>query len=371
MWLSLFCLAALLAIAFFQSIHGMFSSLIFFVLAVISAVLAFALYEWIAYSFLMQWKPDFALPIALGATFGLSLTILRLVMDQVISRSGLMPALVDKLGGALFGVFTSLIIVGVLATAVQMLPFDRTVLGFARFEQPATGDEDPDRAKEFENATAAVAGEGNDLILKPDRFAVGFVSLLSRGVFSGEQSFSSDHPDLMTEIGWSQCVPSGSRHLAEPDSVHVQSVRVIDFVYKKQLPARDNPETKYEPVRPQGNREYWLVNLSPGNGAQDADGTQRFKMPQIRLVGRDGYGDPVQFIPCAVRDTEHIDQHITETLRGSDQISPVLSLWQPNEDGTVEVVFDVPKDFEPRFLAYKTGARVAIKKPTRNEGEGA
>ena len=66
MWLSLFCLLIIAGIAFFQSIHGLLSALIFCVLTILCAVFAFALYEYVAYEFLIQWKPDVALPISLA-----------------------------------------------------------------------------------------------------------------------------------------------------------------------------------------------------------------------------------------------------------------------------------------------------------------
>jgi hypothetical protein len=365
MWFSLFCLALLLAIAFFQSIHGLFNSVVFFVLSVLCAVLAFALHEWIAYSFLMQWKPDFALPIALAGVFGLLLTIARLVLDSVVQRAPLLPAMVERIGGGVFGLLTALLIVGVLATAAQMLPFGGTVMGFARFEEPKQSEEEEqDTAVVQEAAEQILQGEGNNLLLQPDRFAAGFVSMLSDGVFSGRRSFRADHPSLLTEIGWSQCAAPGSRRVAEPQSLQVDELRKITHVYKKTLASTRDPETKYEMIPPKGNHEFWVVALTPGTGAMDSDKQHRFRLPQIRLVGKDEDDDEfMQLVPRAIRDHEELRKHVTEIVKGRDTTFSMLQLYGPEDDGTIEVVFEVPRSFKPEYIAYKTGARKAITAP--------
>ena len=95
MWFCLFCLLLLMGVAFYQSIQGLFSSLVFCVIAVISTAVAFTLYEYVAYEFLAAWKPDIALPVALAACFGLPLVLLRLAVDSLIRRSGLLPVLAE------------------------------------------------------------------------------------------------------------------------------------------------------------------------------------------------------------------------------------------------------------------------------------
>lgn len=367
MWLSLFCLVLVGAIAFFQSIHGLFSAVIFFVCTILSAALAFALYEWVAYSFLIDWKPDFALGIALAGIFGITLIILRATMDQLVRRAGLLPALVDKAGGAFFGLLIALVIVGMTATSVQMIPFSGGILGYSQFEMPdleAEGNSAAD--EEMENAKAAVAGMGNRIWLKPDRFAVGLAAMMSDGVFSGQRSFIADHPDLITEIGWARCISGDSRHLAGPDSVRAEGPTRTDYVYKKKAPTRGSPQTEYEPVDPKPGHQFWVVKLTPGAEAQDSDGKHRFTMPQIRLVGLDG-DVPAQFIPSALRDEDDPQKHVRETTKGRDQSSPILDLWQPGEDGSIEVIFEVPSSFDPEYVAYKTGARAEMKRPPRDE----
>ncbi len=108
MAVSLFLIALIGAITFYQSIHGLFSSLIMCVITVLSLTVAFALHEYVALQWLIQWKPDFALPLSLAICFVVPLISLRLALDAMLRRSCLLPSIVDRAGGVAFGLVTAL-----------------------------------------------------------------------------------------------------------------------------------------------------------------------------------------------------------------------------------------------------------------------
>ncbi|MCP4249954.1 MAG: CvpA family protein [bacterium] len=372
MWVSLFCLALIAGIAFFQSIHGLMSSLIFCVLTILCLALAFAIYEQVAFDLLYQWKPDLALPIALAGCFSVPLILTRVGMDKLIQRSSLLPAMVDRVGGIVFGLITALLIVGVLITAIQMLPFGGSVLGFARFVQrPDTEDtaatESWTQDDEDENAKQMREGDDRDIWFSPDRFAVRFASMLSEGVFSGRQSFRDEHPDLMTEIGWAQTIDAGSLHLAKPGAIQVDPLRITDYIYDKSPPSRTNTQTEFDPIDPKPGHEFWVASITPNGDAEDSDGRHRFTLSQIRLLARDRNDVPVQYIPCAVRDTDEFDKHVRSSKRGRKQNSVIFELWKPSDDRNIEVIFEVPKGTQPQYIAYKTGARAEVTAPASDD----
>ncbi len=122
-WLSLLLLALMVAIASFQAIQGLVSALIMCVLVLICAPLAFATYEWVALSFLVEPLGDLALPAALMGSFVIPLIILRFAMDALISRANLMAGLIDRACAGLLGFVTAYLMTGVLAVVLQLIPF--------------------------------------------------------------------------------------------------------------------------------------------------------------------------------------------------------------------------------------------------------
>ena len=80
MWLSLLCLAVALAVATKVSTQGAFGAFLMLVLTICCAAAAYGTHEWIGVNFVApNWKPDYALSVALGVVFGISLLILRLI----------------------------------------------------------------------------------------------------------------------------------------------------------------------------------------------------------------------------------------------------------------------------------------------------
>ena len=361
MAVSLFLIALIGAIAFYQSIHGLFSAMIMCVITVLSLAFAFALHEYVALEFLIQWKPDFALPLSLAICFAVPLIVLRVALDGLLRRSCLLPSIVDRAGGVAFGVITGLCIMGVVGLAVQMLPFGEPFLGFRQIN-PKDEKFDP-------------KAEPDGLLLGPDRFAVGVASMLSNGVFSGAREWRVDHPDYVREVGWNQTVPRDVRCLAPRTAIDFVSMVREHYVYR--IASGTDPSGR--PVREQAEpdpdfghksgRELWAVKFRPSGEAQDEDGRHRFAPYQIRLVGRGRFGAMEQYHPIAVLDTKKTQRFLVARQEHTQTIWAAGELYAPATDGTISVVFELPtvgstgkgQAFEPVFLEYKMGARAAVK----------
>ncbi len=132
MWFSLFATVLILAAAFYQGLQGLFSSLITCILTILSAALAFGLYEDLYFALLISYQPDHGRAIALLAIFVITLLVLRMVSDQLIQGNMQFSLYVDRAGGGVFGFVTAMIIIGMLAIGFQMLPFGPAILGFNR-----------------------------------------------------------------------------------------------------------------------------------------------------------------------------------------------------------------------------------------------
>ncbi|MCP4591582.1 MAG: hypothetical protein GY842_12650 [bacterium] len=355
MWLSLALLLMLLAVAYFHSIQGLFSSLLSAVLTILCVGLAFATFEYVAVAFLASFKPDCALGLSLVLMFAVPLLVLRLVLDRYVHRACVMPLLIDRAGALVFGVIASFLMVGMVALGLQLLPFGSGVLGFTRVDR-----EDPSKPQA-------------ELWLKPDRFAAGVGTMLSGGLLSGARSFAQDHPDFVTEIGWVEAVlPTdsadrrGVRRFAPPGSMRVLHAYEEPVVYSKS-DRREDEFSPFDEKEPEPGNKYVRVKLQLEGEAQDADNQHRFTLFQVRLVGDRGGDQPAQYHAIAAVDAEDPAKAVYQA-RGNSLLGALL---KPDSYNQVDVVFEVPKGFVPRFAAYKSSARDAVTVGDRPGDPGA
>ncbi|MCK4660071.1 MAG: CvpA family protein [Phycisphaerae bacterium] len=367
MWLPLGLLLLLLAVTYFHVIQGMFSALLSAVLAILCSVLAFATFEYIAVHVLASFKPDYALGLSLMGMFILPLLILRVTLDKLVHRACLLPLVVDKAGGLVFGVVAAYVMVGMLGICLQLIPFGTGVLTFARVDR-----EDPTK-------------EQHELWLKSDRFVVKLASMLSDGVLSGERSFTEIHPDFMTEVGWiegvvprpkKEGIPGvrrGVRRFAPPGSMRVLAVSDDEtYIYRWIAPKRREPDPTLEPKKADPGNKFIRVQMALEPEAQDADKQHRFTLFQVRLVGKRG-DDPEQYHAIAAADPEEGDKLIYD-IKGQSDMPFVGWLLKPARVGgkaVVDVAFEVPSDFTPDFIEYKSGARDILKLGKRIVGSEA
>jgi hypothetical protein len=370
---SLIFVVLICAVAYFQASQGWYSAMITTVLTICCAAAAFGTYEWVATHFVAPyWKPSFACPIALAAVFGVPLIVLRLVFDRTLRRTCLLPLLMDRVGGGVCGIVTAMIMVGVLATATEMIPFQNgSILGFSRVPVGEAA------------AASAEAGKPSadqaDLWLVSDRFAAGVATMLSAGVFSGDEKLYHDHPDLISEIGWNSAVPAEVSRYAPPGSVSVVGSEQIPGVYRL-VPSADpknTPPTYEGPIDPKPDSEFRMVRVKLDNKARDEHKSHLFTLRQFRIVGnRPDTSALAQYHAVAIQQEEASDpvnRHIRFKKAGKGDKTVVDDLYTPRSGDTVEVVFEIPKGFQPTILAYKHGAQtpIAFEKQAAGGAEGS
>ncbi len=360
MLISLIFVGLLLAVAFFQSTQGLFSALIMAVLTITCAALAYGTYEWVAVDFLVKyWKPDLAHAISLVALFGVPLVILRVIFDKAVRRSCMLPVMIDRIGGAVCGLVTALIMVGVAVTALQMIPFGNSMLGFSRFDVAL-------RESSGGSLTTppALNAPQRGFWLSPDRFAVGTAAVLSDGIFSGNRSFYQDHPDLIQAAAWVNTIHDGVSRYAPPRSVSVQSSSPVEVVYCLIPAVGDNGVAEYEPINPKAGFEFRMVRVGLTSAAHDANRSHLFSLRQFRLVGEED-GRIRQYHPIATQQedaTQTINRHVSVKRHGSQDWPVVDELISPRQDNSseVELVFELVPGFKPDFIEYKRAARAKV-----------
>ena len=365
MVVSLLFVIVLGAVVFFQTAQGLFSALIMCVFTVCCAALSLGTYEWVAIHWLAPfWKPDFAFALALTGTFGLPLIILWFAAQKLVRRACLLPGWMDRAGSVLCGLITGFTLVGVLAFALANVPFGGSLVGFQRIPMVPLenarggGDVEPPDPKVKER----------NLLLKPDRFAVGLASLLSAGVFSGERGLADDNPDLVQATAWANAVPTMVSRYAPPKSISIVKTETVASVYRYTPPARrSNEGPRFESLDPASGQEFRMIRVALRNEARDAGKSHLFTIRQFRLVGTEG-GDNkfTQYHPIAIQQpeaSESVNRYIRYKQQGNKDWPVVDDPYLPRDDhpNEVGIVFELPKGFKPNYLEYKRGARADVK----------
>ncbi len=362
MLLSAIIVVLIFAIALVQSTQGWYSAMIMTVLTITCAALAFGSFDYVAVNYLARyWKPSFAHAIALAALFGVPLVVLRLLFDRTIRRTTLLPMMIDRVGGGFCGLLTALTMVGVLAVTIQLLPFDNgAVLGYSRVDVADPAAEKPSGM------------EQTNLWLSPDRFAARLGTMMSAGIFGSDSSLYMAHPDLVQESAWTNAVPASVSRYAPPGSISVVGTELLPVMYRV-VPAPDpknNPPT-YESLDPTAGNEFRLVKVKLSERAKDERKAHLFSLRQFRLAGRKpGSAAMVEMHAIGIEQEQNDPtQHYIRYKKGRTDLPVVDNVYSPKGSDTVEVVFEVPKNFQPTHISYKRGASAPVSFAAAGEGD--
>ena len=296
---------------------------------------------------------DYGPAAALVSVFLIVLIVTRLLADTFIKKNLEFPGIIDRLGAVLLGFGSAMILTGMLAIGIQLLPFDAEIVGYNRLVKvdAATSEPIPEGQPQ---TPASVRYESSPLWLSPDGFTVGLVGMLSAHSFSGKVSFADLHPDFLEEL---QLLRSGlqkeSRRAVPADVLGVKAVWPLDDEQLEAAqPSQRDPKNHWLCVR---------AKINSPKEALDSDSSHRFSPMQVRLVGWDAgnrKGDTSQYTPVGLamnvmEDTPTGDHKVV--ARDRPLMVPRTAGGHP-----ADLVFEVPKTFQPWFLAYKRGGRVEI-----------
>ena len=372
MWFSLFAVVLVLAVTFYQGLHGLFSAMIMCLLTMLSAALAFGVYEDVYMAFLLDRQPDHGRAIALVGIFAVSLLIFRSIADALIKTDMHFQIYVDRTLGGLFGFVTAMTVIGVMCVGWQMLPFGERILGFQRYTlvdtasskiiQPPTGDKEADKDIIDPGTVdwSQVKQTSNSLMLSPDKFAVSLASFLTSNSLRGAnpQSFAEAHPNFLEQWHHLRANPYGQNQIvAKPGAVKIEGF----WDYKGKLFTREIVERNRVMIKPGSDTpepgyRWWAARLSFTHDATEK-GTLRFTTKQLRLIPETSKpGQPLQYHPVGMSDPYHPSSYLRIYETQAFAIKP--------EGGqlTFDFVFEVPEgtDFEPWYIEFKQNARAEV-----------
>src|SRR5689334_17957268 len=112
MILSIVVILFVLGVAFFHYVQGFFSATLSAIMAIVSAVLALSLQETLTEGPLAGTAPEWMPSIVLLLLFAIIYVILRTIFDKLVPGNVRMPALLEKIGGAVMGLVAAVFSVG-------------------------------------------------------------------------------------------------------------------------------------------------------------------------------------------------------------------------------------------------------------------
>jgi hypothetical protein len=235
-------------VAYLHYIQGLLNGLISVVLALIATAVAIGQYEPLATAVSGGKYNDQAQGICLVALFALTYLIGRLIFDKMVPGNVRLPHLVEAIGGAVCGLIAGLMGTGIIAIALQTMPFGLSIAGYTRYPLAA----------ERERSVAVPGGDGNrqvdrmvidqmknmdyekeesGLLLPVDDLVVGFAKRMSNGgALATDRPFESVHPDLIQELFAQRAgIEIGAKHTAsnaKGTQVEVVQVNVLGKLKK-------------------------------------------------------------------------------------------------------------------------------------------
>ncbi len=329
---------------------GLYRGTILFFSCLFGAVVALAFYENVVAMLNVPFLEQFGEGLTFLVLFVLVAEILTLLSERFLTKSMRLPALIDRIGGGFVGFWTGQLAVGVACISIQMLPWDRNVLGFERLEM----------------STGTDSWQTNSLLLHSDAFTVALAGYLADNIFSSGNRFQANHPDFLAELAHANMrVQAESKRLVLPyregQSVF-DAITVMWMEDPKLAPCRLTRTKKGETEmtyskqaqEPEEDHGYLVVRCKLSSASANAeDNYHRFTPQQIRLVG-ELHGQPKQYYVAGYRDPENMPRH---GALGTEQ--PVVMASGRGEQ-MFDLVFEAHKDFVPRFVEYKRLARSKI-----------
>jgi len=328
--LSLLIIVLILTIVFFQAVHGLFSSLIMAVCTLVCTLLAFNAYEPLVELFKLNDRiPGYAEGVMLIALLVIPLFGVRFAVDNYLPGNVVPNMWVDRVGGGVFGLITALLRVGTLVIALQMLPFDRSLLGYDPYDdslQPADG-----------------------LPIDAPAFTLAVVEKLSAGSMGG-RPFTDVHGDLTLEMWAMRNRQTGARNDCPPGVVVLKHVTdVTDLPY----PPGDDEQLKFSNAAPEhpgvdsADSQVFVVRIEVQDTARDVDDWWRLRGTHLRLVAADGKAYfPVAYLVFAGE---------WQVIRNEIGLLQAARQWtRQTPNLTADFVFRVPYEAErrPRKLSH-------------------
>lgn len=371
MFFSLIIFLMVMLVAAFWTYQGLFSSAIMFFEALIAAMLAFAFYEPLYGLLSGSLGPGMGKPIALMVIFVVSLAVFRAMTDRYVTKDVALPVAVNRVGGAVCGFFSGMMLVGMALIGIQMLPIGSAVFSFERMSY------DTEKGGPTKSSAAG--------FLSPDKFTYGLVSMLSDGSRFGtdeDHALRRTKADLITQLYSRRASPQWEARVfldnRDLEAKAYWQTQEIDLPTHKRG-ERDAMVRTFQTERPRNANDKFLVCtvVVKKSAAPEGKNEIRFRLPQFRLIGFDhgnSKEDPSVYLATGISDIytnkdmgpKPVADEQRERLATFGPFTDFIlddydtKVIETGDGYQFDVAFEVPRDFKPWYIEFKSGARADL-----------
>ncbi|MEM1353777.1 MAG: CvpA family protein [Planctomycetota bacterium] len=242
----------ILAMAAIWATYGLFSSFLHLVIVIVSGVVAFAIWEPLAFVLLGR-MPEYAWGVALLAPFGLTLIIVRALMDKYCKMNLKFPRLADQIGGAAFGVVSGVLSIGFFVIGLGFMNAPPDLMGLKPYRMSSNKVEEND--------------EGGKLWVPVHAITGGFYTMLSTGAMAptlSDNSLAVNKSDV-AERAFTYRLQNDENQMK---SAHPDTIQVVDAYTVSSNVEVFQHHMKLDIVRQMLNPEYALPDIPEGTDPQ-------------------------------------------------------------------------------------------------------
>jgi hypothetical protein len=329
---SLLVVLIILGCVVYQYLKGtLVKSFVVVITSVCASVVAFGYFELLANiligrNILVLW----AYPLSFALLFILAFAVLQTIAAQLARRPidlGLLP---ERIGRVVCGIFSGLIVSGLLLTAAAMAPIPAKY-PYQRFDETNLNTENP---------------VGKALKLNADGFATGWFSIVSSGSFSGKRSFATLHPAFLDQLFLNRHeIDNKVSIITSPDAIEIPKIAV--------WPAPEGLKRSDGKELPKNGYNLTIVRLGITNQAVRDDGI--FTPSQLRVICKQKSDDGN---PLAVKGKSIYPVGYMKTANELEikKLTDRIEIKRSDFAGRVKEIdfaFYVPDGFKPVLVEFK------------------
>lgn len=351
---NLFVVLVIAGCAAYQYLKGTFVKAFATIIIIICAgIVAFGYFETLAnvfvsrggegrFSAVIPWAQTLSFALLFILTFAILQTAGTFLTSQPVAL-GVLP---ERIGRVVCGIFSGLILSGIILTALAMAPLS-SKYPYQRFDQSFP---DPDRP--------------DKVLLNADGFITGWFSMISNGSFSAisnKKSFATLHPAFLDQLFL-------NRHSIDDNVSIITPSQAIELPATKEMPAcwYAPEDTRDSDGNPLQKADFDLVIVRIGIKTIALEQTGTFTPSQIRLICKSN-GLKNRFVGKA-RNIYPIGYLKAKNQVQKKKLNDKIIIERRSAgEKWIDLAFFVPKGLAPVLVEFKQNNIAEVPPPVRAE----